>query len=126
MTGKEFVTYLVESGLFREKIPAYVVDNPITCNRIPSNIKYNFPRQFSYDIEVSYTPNLRNRVDVDWQGGLTVDFYFGANNLHASEKLSDLDFPKLVEIMSKFCSGHKEFEKWKKEYQREYNLSLII
>ena len=126
MTGKEFVEYLVESGLFREMVPAYLVDNPITHNRIPSHIKYNFPRQFSYDIKLSYIATLRNRADVNWQGGIVVDFYFGANNLHASEKLSELDFPKLVEIMSKFLSGRTEFENWKTEYKRQYNLSILI
>lgn len=125
MTGKEFVKYLVESGLFREINPAYLVDNPITHNRIPSHIKYNFPKQFSYDIKVSYTGNLINRSDIDWKGGLTVDFYFGVNNLHACEKLSDLHFPKLVEIMSKFISGHKEFEDWKSKYSIIYRDDIL-
>ncbi len=125
MTGKDFMKYLVDSGLFREINPAYLVDNPITHNRIPSHIKYNFPRQFSYDIKLSYTANLKNRPDIYWQGGITVDFYFGVQNLHASVKLSELHYSKLVEIMSNFYSGHKEFEDWKAKYSIIYRDDIL-
>lgn len=114
MTGKEFKEYLVESGLFRESMPAYLVDNPITCNRIPSHIKYNFPKQFSYDIRCEYHDK-----------GIIVYFYIGANNLYDSEKLSQLSLPKLIEIMSKFLDTHNEFRVWKSKMFTEYRDSKL-
>lgn len=109
MTGKQFVEYLVESGLFRETMPCWLIDRPITCNRIPSHIKYNFPKNFSYDIKCKYHGD-----------GIWVDFYFATNNLYASENLKELDIPKLIQIMSKFLSDHEEFIKWRSEMFVQY------
>lgn len=126
MTGKEFVDILIGSGIFREKMPAYLVDSPITHNRIPSHIKFSDPGSFSFDIILNYTPNLKNRKEIDWQGGITVDFYWGVNNLFASYKLSELTVMDLIKEMDKFLSNRETYTKWKKCELRGYLLESLI
>jgi len=126
MTGKEFVDILIVSGLFREKMPAYLVDSPITHNRIPSHIRLSDPNSLSLNILLNYTPNLKNRKDIDWQGGITVEFYLGNNNLFACYKLSELTVMDLVKEMDKFLSNREIYIKWKKCELRGYLLESLI
>lgn len=115
MTGVELTKYLSSCKLFRS-LPHFSLetdDGGLSYEMFPTN----WTAHSSGVLKIEVIRYFWGKKE------LWVEFTFGS--LFASHKLEDLTFETLRFELDKILNGHSEFQRWSKEWSRDYKIGIL-